>query len=221
MPPSDHHASRQERLGRGWEQRSRAFLDERGRYEAPRVATRLAERGWVPEAIHSSDARRTRETAELLMEAFAPAPSLTFDPDLYLAGLPALCAAAQAWDPSWSTVLALGHNPGWQDAASSLCGSVLGMGTANAVLLEARPGAPAGWSRRSSGSGRWWTCYGRRISEHGTTSHRRGGPEGRRGGFPAGSARGLLRMRTPGLSCVATKRAVTVEPPPPPPEGRR
>lgn len=121
-------------------------LDERGRYEAPRVATRLAERGWVPEAIHSSDARRTRETAELLMEAFAPAPSLTFDPDLYLAGLPALCAAAQAWDPFWSTVLALGHNPGWQDAASSLCGSVLGMGTANAVLLEARPGAPEGWS---------------------------------------------------------------------------
>ena len=53
------------------------------------MATRLAERGWVPEAIHSSDARRTRETAELLMEAFAPAPSLTFDPDLYLAGLPA------------------------------------------------------------------------------------------------------------------------------------
>ena len=110
------------------------------------MGTRLVELGWVPEAIHSSDARRTRETAELLMEVLGPAPALTLDPDFYLAGLPALRAAAQGWNPAWSTVLALGHNPGWQDAASSLCGSVLGMGTANAVLLEVRPGAPVGWA---------------------------------------------------------------------------
>ncbi len=121
-------------------------LDERGRLEALRVATRLVELGWIPDAIHSSDARRTRETAELTLEVLAPAPALTFDPDLYLAGLLALRAAAEAWDPSWSTVLALGHNPGWQDAASVLCGSAVGMGTANAVLLQAPPGAPSGWS---------------------------------------------------------------------------
>lgn len=120
-------------------------LDERGRFEAPRVASRLVELGWIPEAIHSSDARRTRETAELLLEVLSPAPEPTFDPDLYLAGLPALRAAAMSWSPSWSTVLALGHNPGWQDAASALCGSVLGMSTADAVLLETPPGAPSGW----------------------------------------------------------------------------
>ncbi|MEE2941249.1 MAG: histidine phosphatase family protein [Planctomycetota bacterium] len=121
-------------------------LDERGRFEAPRVATRLVELGWAPQAIHSSDARRTRETAELMLDVLAPAPPLTLDPGFYLAGLPALRAAAETWDPSWSTVLALGHNPGWQDAASALCGSVLGMSTANAVLLEAPPRAPSGWS---------------------------------------------------------------------------
>ena len=126
-------------------------LDERGRFEASCVATRLVELGWIPQAIHSSDARRTRETAEMMLEALAPAPSLLFDPDFYLAGLPTLRAAAEAWDPSWSTVLALGHNPGWQDAASVLCGRVLGMSTANAVLLETPPGAPSGWPEALGG----------------------------------------------------------------------
>jgi len=35
-----------------------------------------------------------------------------------------------------STLLVLGHNPGWEDAVSGLCGMWVRMTTANAALLQ-------------------------------------------------------------------------------------
>lgn len=128
-------------------------LNERGRRDAPRVAARLAELGWAPDGIWSSDAERTRETAALMLPDLGGEPSVTFDAELYLAGLPALRKAAGSWEAGWSTVLALGHNPGWEDAASALSGSHIGMTTANAVLLESAGDAPD-WAAALSGE---WT----------------------------------------------------------------
>ena len=111
-------------------------LNERGRRDAPRVAARLAELGWTPDAIWSSDAARTRETAELLLGALDSPPVATFDRGLYLGDLDSIRASAVEWDEAWSTVLVLGHNPGWSEAASLLSGAMVGMTTANAALLE-------------------------------------------------------------------------------------
>jgi hypothetical protein len=63
---------------------------------------------------------------------------LLLDPCLYLAGLGALQESAAAWPASAQTVLALGHNPGWERALGQLGGSWGGMTTANAALLIGR-----------------------------------------------------------------------------------
>ncbi|MEL6428260.1 MAG: histidine phosphatase family protein [Planctomycetota bacterium] len=120
-------------------------LNERGRGDAPRIAARLAELGWSPDLIWSSDAVRTRETAERMLPAFDDAPQVTFDPGLYLAGFGAIQEAAERWPGAARTVLVLGHNPGWEQTASLLAGRSIGMTTANAVLFEGA-GDEAAWA---------------------------------------------------------------------------
>jgi phosphohistidine phosphatase len=56
--------------------------------------------------------------------------------DLYLAGLGQIQENAQHWPEAAETILALGHNPGWEQALGNLSGTWHGMTTANAALLE-------------------------------------------------------------------------------------
>lgn len=111
-------------------------LNERGQRDAPRIAARLAGLGWTPDLICASDALRTRETAERMLPEFAGAPPVVLDANLYLADLAAIKAAAEAWPAEARTALVLGHNPGWEQAASLLAGRPVGMTTANAALFE-------------------------------------------------------------------------------------
>lgn len=110
-------------------------LNARGRHEAPLMGAWLVERGWVPDAVFSSDATRTHETWEHMADAFSPRPPVVFTDRLYHAGLGALRDLAQGWSPRWKTILALGHNPGFEEAASWLCGEALHLSTANCALL--------------------------------------------------------------------------------------
>lgn len=50
------------------------------------------------------------------------------------------------------TVLALGHNPGWEDALAWLCGQHHALTTANAALLVAPPGR---WAEVVQRAGAW------------------------------------------------------------------
>ncbi|MGM0575445.1 MAG: SixA phosphatase family protein [Myxococcota bacterium] len=110
-------------------------LNERGERDAPRVAERLAELGWDPEAVYSSDSRRTRETWAGMADAFDRDVAVTFTPDLYQAGLDEIREAALEWPDDLEILLVLGHNPGWEDALSILTRQAWGMTTANAALL--------------------------------------------------------------------------------------
>lgn len=116
-------------------------LNARGRRDAPRMGSALVQAGWVPDLVLCSDAMRTTETWERMAGAFDDEPLLLRSRDLYLAGLGALqeLLATHA-PPVASTVLALGHNPGWESAAGRLAGVPLRMTTANCVLLELEPG---------------------------------------------------------------------------------
>ena len=78
----------------------------------------------------------TRETAELLVPALGAEPRVEFDASFYLADLAAIRIAAESWPEDAGTVLVLGHNPGWEQAASLLAGRPVGMTTANAALFE-------------------------------------------------------------------------------------
>lgn len=123
-------------------------LNRRGRKDAPRMARELLRRKWAPTVVCSSSAQRTRETWEGMAPEL-PAVEATFHASLYLASLPAIDDLAADWpDSETGPVLLLGHNPGWEIAASTLGRTQLGMTTANAVLLE---GSGSTWSEALRG----------------------------------------------------------------------
>ena len=108
-----------------------------GRGEAERVGRAFVAAGWIPEFVRSSDAARTRQSWASVAGAVSVTGPVSFTRDLYLPTLERLAADAAGWAPELHTCLCLGHNPGWSDAASRLSGHRIGMGTANAALLEA------------------------------------------------------------------------------------
>lgn len=109
-------------------------LAPRGRLDAPRVAAALRDAGWAPQHAAISDALRTRQTWEAMAPEL-PAASVAVHPELYHAGLRELRALAQTWSSAWTTVLALGHNPGWSEAVSTLSRQHVDLTTCNAALL--------------------------------------------------------------------------------------
>ncbi len=111
-------------------------LNARGRGDAPRVGEALRELGWVPDLVVLSDSARTTETWDRMRGSFDHEPPARPNRSLYLAGLGALQDVVAELDEGIHTVLALGHNPGWEMAATRLSGTPIRMTTANAVLLE-------------------------------------------------------------------------------------
>lgn len=110
-------------------------LNARGRSDAPRVGAYLAEAGWSPDLVLSSDSTRTRETWALASDAFA-GPDVEFTRDLYLAGPREVGALLLDVAPEVETLLLLGHNEGWEDVVTWLSGQDVRLTTANAALLS-------------------------------------------------------------------------------------
>lgn len=112
------------------------ILSASGRHAAARVGQRLAELGWLPRWVLSSDAARTRETLECMRTALDPAPQqIEFRGDFYLAEVPTALAALAQLPTEADTVLAIGHNPGWENLVEELSGHSCSMAPASAVLL--------------------------------------------------------------------------------------
>ena len=125
-------------------------LNERGLRDAPQMGDELAARGWVPGLVASSTSERTMQTWEGIRGPLDLDLEPLWSGDLYLAGLSALRKHSAGWDDRIATALALGHNPGWSDAASALAGRPIDMTTANCALLQ---GAGKTWMEALSG--RW------------------------------------------------------------------
>jgi phosphohistidine phosphatase len=111
-------------------------LNKRGRKDAPRVGDRLAELGWIPQRVVSSDALRTRETWELIRDKFDPPPDVTFTRRLYHAGIAPVREVLGELPATIGTVMVIGHNPGWESVVQILSGQDVPMSTCNAALLE-------------------------------------------------------------------------------------
>lgn len=131
-------------------------LNERGRRDAPRIAHRLIELGWTPDYVASSDAVRTRETWELMEPLFTGQSSKSIDVEfrnsMYLAGRNELSHVLSGLADRCPCALALGHNPGWEEAASWFAGQPLHMTTANAVLLSI---TATDWATAVAQRGEW------------------------------------------------------------------
>lgn len=110
-------------------------LEPAGREDAADVGAALAARGWIPDAVVSSDSARTRQTWACLTASLG-APPVRFSPALYHADAGTLLDELGGVDADVRTLLVLGHNPGLQELAYELTGEDVGLATANALLLR-------------------------------------------------------------------------------------
>ena len=111
-------------------------LNKRGRRAAPRVGARLRDLGWIPDLVIASDSERTRETWQRMQVEFPDSIAEYFTSAFYHGGLTDIASSCSTLPEDISTLLVLGHNPGWEDAVAGLSGQWVRMTTANAALLE-------------------------------------------------------------------------------------
>eukprot|EP00897_Mesotaenium_endlicherianum_P005344 jgi/Mesen1/4838/ME000244S04017 len=140
-------------------------LSKRGREGAVSIANKLKELGWIPSLILCSDSVRTRQTLELMGEAvkaFKEAEVVLLGSYYSIAAMDGQTAkhlhdtVLEHSNDSQTTVMCMGHNRGWEEAASELSGRIIELKTANAALLECKkPEADwgsafaAGWKLKS------------------------------------------------------------------------
>ncbi len=110
-------------------------LSDRGRAETPVIARTLHGRGWWPEWVCHSSARRTMETWALMAETVTHVPAVRQDARLYHGGVHGLLEVISEIPDTVGTALLLGHNPTWETVASALSDSAVPMTTANVALM--------------------------------------------------------------------------------------
>lgn len=132
-----------------------------GAQETLEVGEQLRAAGWLPEVVICSNAQRTRQTLDVLQKVM---PELGEADQHFLGSLYTTAAldgqtrghlselvAAEAAS-SHSCCLCLGHNKGWEEAASSFAGETVRLGNAHAALLEAQG---ASWAEALAEGTRW------------------------------------------------------------------
>jgi phosphohistidine phosphatase len=95
-------------------------LAKRGRRDAPVVGRWLRDRGYLPEVVVCSDARRTRQTWELIAPELGGSPAVRFEPRAYGASAMALLYLVRELPGQCRSALLIGHNPGIAELADSL-----------------------------------------------------------------------------------------------------
>ncbi|KAJ7553314.1 hypothetical protein O6H91_06G092600 [Diphasiastrum complanatum] len=138
-------------------------LSTRGRRAAANIAAKLREKGWIPEIILCSDSIRTRETLGIMQQHFLE----YLEAEVHFLGSYYAIAAMDGETTkhlqetvcrfskdNTTTVMCMGHNRGWEEAASMFSGVPVELKTANAALLEAY-GASWDETFQSAGTGGW------------------------------------------------------------------
>jgi len=96
-------------------------LNDRGKKNAPEMANRLKKKHITIDRLISSPAKRAKQTAMLFAEVLEHAPErVLFDPELYLAGVPAFIKAVQNAPADAGSIAIFSHNPGITEFANSL-----------------------------------------------------------------------------------------------------
>lgn len=98
-------------------------LTRRGRRDAPRIAHWMRTHDLVPDSLVASPARRTRETAELLLDELGlAAEAARWDERLYDADLHAILHVIADTPLTARRLLLVGHNPGLEFLVRELGG---------------------------------------------------------------------------------------------------
>jgi phosphohistidine phosphatase len=97
-------------------------LTKRGEDDARSVGRYLAEQGLAPDLAVTSDARRAKRTLDLVLQAFPKNVAHRADNAIYLARPDRILDVLRQTPEDVSTLLAVGHNPGFAELANSLAG---------------------------------------------------------------------------------------------------
>ncbi|WJX27397.1 hypothetical protein P8452_16217 [Trifolium repens] len=120
-------------------------LSKSGKEDAVSVSLKLQQLGWIPELILSSDATRTKETLKIMQEQVQELleAEVHFVSSFYsIAAMDGQTAdhlqkvICRYSSDEILTVMCMGHNRGWEEAASMFSGASVELKTCNAALLE-------------------------------------------------------------------------------------
>ena len=110
----------------GWDDPSLADhdrpLNERGVAAAGLVGRHLAHRGFRPDLVLCSTAKRATDTLALVLDELGREVPARHDRGLYLAGAPALLEAVRGAPDSVGTLMLVGHNPDMHHLTQHLAG---------------------------------------------------------------------------------------------------
>jgi phosphohistidine phosphatase len=110
-----------------------------GKSDARAIGRSLAERGLVPDAVLSSDSKRTRQTTALICEAFPVKPEISFLDELYSATGGTILDTVASHAARARTILIVGHNPGMEEAVWQLAGKPVHLSTSTVAVFEMDP----------------------------------------------------------------------------------
>lgn len=128
-------------------------LTPAGLAAASRCGQEIRARGFSPELILCSEAERALGTLHAVVRSAGLVGVATkIQANLYLADEHVVIQSCGDEDDAVETILVIGHNPGWSEAATALSGTPLSLGTAQAALLE-HPGED--WITAVGELGRW------------------------------------------------------------------
>lgn len=120
-------------------------LNDRGRRAATNVGAALHARGFAPDLIWSSDAKRTRETAMGLIRAIPGPQTVEYTSEFYHASRQnVLQLCANQAEPDGSLML-LGHNPGWAELHSYFTGDIHPYPTGACTVLSRKADKKKDW----------------------------------------------------------------------------
>lgn len=123
-------------------------ITDEGMASAKRVAEEMKALGWIPDIVMSSNSLRSKQTFEGMKSVIEEMNSadLHFLGSLYTESqldghtLPHLIQllCVEASDEDHECVLCLGHNKGWEEAASMLAMDSIHLSNGDAALFEAQ-----------------------------------------------------------------------------------
>lgn len=108
-------------------------LNKRGKRDAPQMAAKLAELGWQPSRVLTSDSQRTMETLDLMKSSFG---DISYEPlsELYHPTVPTLFTCMASSQPE-ETLMVLAHNPATELAVYELTSEYHPIPTAACALF--------------------------------------------------------------------------------------
>ncbi|MES2559538.1 MAG: histidine phosphatase family protein [Bacteroidota bacterium] len=113
-------------------------LNERGKKDAPEMAHRIKQKGFQPQLMVCSPAKRTQKTAKIVAEVLGyNEKKIDLETAIYDADISDLLHVIRSLDDTQNRVMMIGHNPGFTGLIGILTNSLVeNLPTAGVALIH-------------------------------------------------------------------------------------